>query len=215
MGKFKPKWQKTNISKDIKIILWRIMRDNPVFPSKKRDQAIPLLILNKETEERLHVPSRDRWKSLQEELNEMPIEEVTSLPQDLQDWISQLRPDLKHRNDLEEHWKTLAEAAEDLAEQLRYIRRYSSEKNETIGNYAVDHSKRDDQPNVLEFWDDPPARSLLSHLKTELPKLLNLDRCDNLRVRDITKELLEILSAKAAQKEFQGKCKICEDWVSH
>jgi len=212
LGKFKPKWQKTNIPKDIKIILWRVMRDNPVFPKEKRDQAIPLLILNKETEERLHVPSRDTWKSLQEELNEMPIEEVTSLPQDLQDWISQLRPDLKHRNDLEEHWKTLAGAAEELAVSLRYIiRRYSPMRNKTIGGLSAD----EDQFEFLEFLDDPPAGFLLSHLKAELPELKTLDKWRNLQIGDITEKLLLILSVKAVQKEFQGKCKICENWVSH
>lgn len=207
MAKLKPKWQKTDIPKSSKIKLWQIMKDNPTQISY--DKAIAHLDISKEEERWIYPLSRDTWRSLKREIIEMPYEEVISLPQDLQDWILQLRPDLKYKNNLEEHSKILAEVTRVLAEQLRSIKQYAPEKNEMIGALVVDY----DQPDFLEFWDDFPAKALLSHLQAELPELQNLDRWGNLRVSDITEGLLDMLSVKAIHKEFQGKCAICEDWV--
>jgi hypothetical protein len=36
MAKLKPKWMKTDIPKDVKIKLWRIMKDNPTYKSWER-----------------------------------------------------------------------------------------------------------------------------------------------------------------------------------
>ncbi len=46
--------------------------------------------------------SRDTFKRLESEINEMPFSEVESLPKDLQDWILVFRPELKRESEKQE-----------------------------------------------------------------------------------------------------------------
>ena len=98
MGKLKPNWMKTDIPKDAKLKLWRLMGDNPTFDtfqgqvSKHYDEIFSKV---SKTQDKYGTISRDTYKALQYEIMHMPAEEVASLPADLQSWVKQLRPELK------------------------------------------------------------------------------------------------------------------------
>ena len=93
MSKLKPKWVKTDIPREIKIKLWRVMKDNPTFTAWQQYIAKHTeLFTNSESN---YVPySRDTYKRLQQEIREMPLDEIHLLPDDLQVWIKGLRPDV-------------------------------------------------------------------------------------------------------------------------
>jgi len=207
LGKFKAKWQKTDIPKRIKIELWQVMKDNPTQTT--REQAMAHLDKNDELYSWAGI-HRDTWKALWQELIETPVEEVNQLPQDLQPWIRGLEEWQKistRKEDISKHWDKLLGAAESLSEQLRSINRYMPKTDNMIGDIAVDYNKQE----FLEFIDDPWANRLLSHMKAELPELQDLRGWADLKVKDITQELLNKLSLRADRREFKGKCKICED----
>ena len=93
--KLKASYIKTNIAKPVKLELFRIMRD--YHTQQDREQAAAR---SKEIQDLSQVfksvpISRDTFKRLESEINEMPFSEVLSLPKDLQDCILELRPDLK------------------------------------------------------------------------------------------------------------------------
>lgn len=95
MAKLKLKWEITDIPKDTKIKLWHIMKDNKTYrtftgyASKHFDELFT-------TDETNYAGvSRATYKALKDEILLMPKEEVKTLPDDLQAWIQQLRPELK------------------------------------------------------------------------------------------------------------------------
>ena len=91
MGKLKPNWQKTDIPKHIKIELWQAMKGNPTLTSWQQAIANMHFV---EPDDKHVKTSYDTYISLKKEVKLMPLEEVETLPQDLQQWILQLRPDL-------------------------------------------------------------------------------------------------------------------------
>ena len=94
MSKLKPKWIKTDIPKDTKVKLWRIMKDNPTYESWQLYIGKHPELFTKDEGQYIRM-SRDTYKRLQDEVKAMPCSEVLSLPKDLQDWIVEIRPDLK------------------------------------------------------------------------------------------------------------------------
>lgn len=96
MSKLKQPWVKTAIPKALKIELFRVMRDNPT--QKAREVAVANSEAIESLEKLLDTQapiSRDTFKRLKSEITGMPYSEVLLLPKDLQDWILELRPDLK------------------------------------------------------------------------------------------------------------------------
>jgi len=76
------------------------MKDNPTYRSWEKaiigkSQTTGEDKLFADNESKYLRISRDTYKSLKQEIMDMPPDEVASLPQDLQNWIRQLRPDLK------------------------------------------------------------------------------------------------------------------------
>lgn len=104
MSKLKPGWVKTDIPKDIKIKLWRLMKDNPTYDAWLVGIASHDF---DEKEDRYIRTSRDTHQRLQQEVMLMPPEEALSLPSDLQSWMVQIRPDLKEDLELLKRGKTL------------------------------------------------------------------------------------------------------------
>jgi len=92
--KLKPKWMKTDIPKDTKIKLWRIMKDNPTYEAWQQGAARFRYEFDKKEDKYIRL-SRYTYKSLQAEVCQMPVEEVCNLPSDLQTWIQELRPELR------------------------------------------------------------------------------------------------------------------------
>ena len=100
MAKLKPEWVKTDIPKNTKVKLWRIMKDNPTYRSweeaivgKSHTTAQDKLFANDEL--KYIKMSMDTRNALQYEIMHMPAEEMESLPADLQSWVKQLRPELE------------------------------------------------------------------------------------------------------------------------
>jgi hypothetical protein len=211
LGKFKAKWQKTDIPKHIKLVLWRIMKDNPTQTA--REQAVANLKFTNEDKYWVRT-SRDTFKALEQELREMPNTEVEMLPDNLKIWVRGLREEQKqlaiHKEDILRHLNELSEVANNISNRLREIRRYYTPTDEKVAELAVNY----DEPELLELLDNPQAKWLLSHMKAEFSNLANLKTWADLRVKDITEELLDKLSLRAAKKEFKGSCEVCESWLN-
>jgi len=91
MAKLKATWMRTDIPKHIKIELWRLMKDNPTYST----WSIAIAHSDfKEEEDKYIRTSRDTYQALQAEIRAMPIEEIRTLPPDLQIWIRAVRPEL-------------------------------------------------------------------------------------------------------------------------
>lgn len=108
---------------------------------------------------------------------------------------------LDHRKTHEEE---LSEVAKTISEWLRKISRYLPPSDEMIGTLAVNADER----GLLDLLDSPSAQYLLSHIKYELPAMENLKTWLDLKVKDITLELIRIM-ATGARRGFKGTCDIC------
>ena len=76
-----------------------------------------------------------------------------------------------------------------------------------------DISLNQEDQERIEAIDQFIAKRLLTHLQAEIPELSHLNIWGQLKVRDITHELLDKLSTKAYRRAFQGTCDICQDWA--
>lgn len=141
MSKLKPPWQKTDIPKDIKLKLWRIMKDNPTYDTWLRGIADLQYGLDKKEEDKYVKISRETHKRLQEEIKEMPVSEVCLLPIDLQVWVKGLRPDIKGKLELgekqqnqvsERHINSLIEVADSLRFNLKVPSPKSAQEDELV-----------------------------------------------------------------------------------
>ena len=90
--KLKANWVKTDIPKHVKIRLWLAMKDNPTYQSWQQSTAGGDF---EESDDKYVRLSYETYKSLKDEIIQMPLEEVGTLPLELQSWILALRPDLK------------------------------------------------------------------------------------------------------------------------
>jgi len=90
--KLKANWVKTDIPKHVKIRLWLAMKDNPTYQSWQQSIAGGDF---EESDAKYVRLSYETYKSLKDEIIQMPLEEVDTLPLELQSWILALRPDLK------------------------------------------------------------------------------------------------------------------------
>jgi len=96
VSRFKQPWVKTAIPKALKIELYRIMKDNTTQPTREIAVAKSEAIAAMSQELKKYLAySRDTFKRLKSEMEEMPLSEVLSLPKELQDWILELRPVLR------------------------------------------------------------------------------------------------------------------------
>jgi len=100
MPKLKSSWVITDIPKDIKVKLWRFMKDNPTYKSwekaivgKSYTTDQDEIITNVESD--FIKMSKDTYNSLKKEVLLMPQEEVETLPEDLKRWVMSVRPELK------------------------------------------------------------------------------------------------------------------------
>jgi len=98
VGKLKPDWMKTDIPKETKIKLWRAMKDNPTHKSWQQSIAKNSKLFTEDEDEYVRT-SYETYTALKNEVEEMPLNEVLSLSQDLQDWIVEIRSELKEEID--------------------------------------------------------------------------------------------------------------------
>lgn len=111
--------------------------------------------------------------------------------------------------ELKKHKARLASIAEELADSLKPYWPYIWLTDQTIAENAVENDDRT-LVSVLKSLD---AAWLFDHMKEELHILKNISSWKELKVKDITDDLLHTLSLRAARQEFPGKCEVCKDWV--
>jgi len=100
MSKLKSPWVITDIPKTTKVKLWRLMKDNPTYKSWEKAIVGKSYTTDRDkiftgAELDFMKMSKDTYNSLKKEVMLMPLKEVNTLPSDLQNWIFELRPDLK------------------------------------------------------------------------------------------------------------------------
>jgi len=218
MAKFKPDWQKTNIPKPIKIELFKVMMDNPTQTA--REQAVARLDLGKENDRWLKT-SRDTFKKLAEELMEMPLSEVETLPENLRTIIKEKRKIMTTVVDaipedsmaIEKdpaiiHTNELVIAAKRLVENLAPYSLWTWDI--TLLDAILDNEEPDsDIQQQLQF--DYPTKYLFTHIQKELPVLEKLEGWDDLKINDV-KQVRDRLYLRASQRKFPGKCEACKDF---
>jgi hypothetical protein len=219
MAKLKPKWMKTDISRDTKIQLWRAMKTNPTYPTWQRWIDAHPEIFEKD-EAQLGAPSRDVYKALQDEITEMPIDEVLELPSDIQVWIRELRPDvaqvLKARQDrYRDHWAKLARLAGELALCLEFRSDSVSRPAWLVLHGELVKSRTyPDKPGSCFFDGDsvllsaensPLYQCLIEHLGAESPKFREeLQQAREITIRWFASER-EALWPRVADDELVSK----------
>jgi len=84
----------------------------------------------------------------------------------------------------------------------------------TLGaNYSLlEMGIENDDFRLLELLNDFHVKWMFSHMQADIPALENLVGWEDLKVKDITQELLRALSLRAERRDFQGKCEVCKDW---
>ena len=211
--KLKPSWMQTDMPKDIKIELWRLMQNNPTYGSWWRALAkidTEKFGLSQEEERKFIKTSNETYKRLKQEIQLMPKSEVEKLPEDLQQWITDMRPELTEEPAIVPKPKEVVEDKKhfddlvDLCQRILLICEYH-EYNliyvKTIGELPEFESGMafSGKYRVLQ-------NSLLDHLKAQFPKLTGLKSLDELPV-----EYVNELRQLAAKREFKGTC---EMWSS-
>jgi hypothetical protein len=226
MAKFKPDWQKTNIPKPIKIELFKVMMDNPTQTA--REQAVARLELGQENDRWLKT-SRDTFKKLTQELLEMPLIELDTLPENLRATIKEKRKSVIPISNTAKipvvsaatqdsmaiekdpaiiHTNELVIAAKRLVENLAPYSLWTWDI--TLLDAILDNEEPDsDIQQQLQF--DYPTKHLFIHMQQELPILEKLEGWDDLKINDV-KQVRDKLNLRASQRKFPGKCEVCKDF---
>jgi len=173
VGKFKPDWQETLIPFHVKIILWRLIRDNPTYKSWQR--AMELHDWGKRDDEFIAC-SRHTYRALSRELEKMPRKVIkTQLPEDLQIYISQIREDI----DIDEIKST---------EESGHVQDYHLSD---IRDFLKDCISRLDQgadPNTTTIIEN----GLFPHLLEHCPSISNKYEILGARAKDYEEVLIPI-----------------------
>ena len=154
MGNLKANWDQTNIPKETKIKLFRIMKDCKTYTDRNAYITKHEELFDEEEHKRCIVYSRDTFSALESEVEQMPFYEVMTLPDDLRDWILDLRPELRKdlkedaevkarqayiEKKLEEHFNAIRELINQWREQL-YPQR-ENVINPILGHFRKDNVK--------------------------------------------------------------------------
>jgi len=116
-------------------------------------------------------------------------------------------PEENLEENLKRHKEDLAETAKKILNKLNsYI---TWDDNALIGEINLEK----DDLETMGFFQDQLVIGLFAHLKHDLSELAPFSRWEDLRVKDITFELRNKISMKAARREFKDMCKVCEIWM--
>lgn len=107
-----------------------------------------------------------------------------------------------------QHWKELSETATKVHDVLREMSWYTPGARPVICELTVDFDERE----LLETLDNQPEKHLLAHMQSEFPELCRFTSWKYLKLNDINSKLLGRLSYLTEHPEFEGKCKVCENW---
>ena len=98
-----------------------------------------------------------------------------------------------------------------LIENLKLVKR----KYHGLSDWLIDDiALTEEEQKQLESYDSYMVKCLFTHLQSEVTELREIDNIGQLRVRNITDELLNGLSVIAYRRDFTGTCDICRDWQS-
>ena len=106
---------------------------------------------------------------------------------------------------IEKHWKDLADVASQLVNNFRLVRKYADLNEEIIGEIWLDETEQE----KLQKNDYFLSRCLLQHLQSEFPRIAWANSWDQLRLKEITEEIMDRLSAIAWGRIPCGTCLIC------
>ncbi|MFC1926225.1 hypothetical protein ACFLWV_00540 [Chloroflexota bacterium] len=103
------------------------------------------------------------------------------------------------------HWVDLADVARKLASNLRFAKMYVIEQDEKIGEIVIGKNLED----RIQEYDPFLGQCLFSHMQNEISQLKDLTAWSQLKVKDITDELLDKLKIASLRKIFSGQCSVC------
>jgi site-specific recombinase XerD len=106
---------------------------------------------------------------------------------------------------LEKHWEDLAHVAGQLINDFRLIRKYKDLGEEIIREIWLDKTEQEQ----LQTRDYFLSRCLLQHLQSEFPRIAWANSWSQLRLNEITEEIIDALSAIAWGRIPSGTCSIC------
>jgi len=122
-------------------------------------------------------------------------------------WLARKALEDSTNKNWQDHLDEISTAARELAESLKAnYWPYTYTSKQVIAEDAVDY----DNTDLVSLLNSLQIKWLFSHVKDEFPQLSGLTRWDDLRVCDIDENLVDTLIKKAARREFQGDCEICE-----
>ncbi len=162
-----------------------------------------------------------KWVTrIREKAMNYPVLVLKQLPAEIQDYIvgitknnrPMLKAELFHSKELREHYDGMSNVAKNLSDNLREMRAGVHDMNATIEEMTVENNKRE----FLLFLEGYDGKCLLTHTKAELPQLKNLNAWHDLRIREISNELLDKLVQRAIDRKYKyaTDCPACESLTS-
>lgn len=107
--------------------------------------------------------------------------------------------------ELKRHKEDLAQAAREVLRRLyTYI---PWDEGITIEDINLEK----DDTEAIGFFTDKIIIGLFAHLQNDMPTLQKCKMWEELKVKDITTQLLDEISLKAANRDFHGKCEVCKE----
>ncbi|MDD5094337.1 MAG: hypothetical protein PHV74_08175 [Dehalococcoidia bacterium] len=226
----------TDIPKHIKIELWRIMKDNSTYNHWGKAIARAKTLDQYAND---FSATKDNYQRLKKELELMPLYEVDTLPDDLQQWIKDVRPELMDRRSesqqrinmeplilqsMSSHFDHMSDIASAmLAGNLDKVVEgiggaYTiSDKDETYRDIPQDElglALESNLENIFQQcgpWDF--WYCFYEHFLAEFSELFAPNESDITILTDKRPyELIEALRVLARRKTFKGTCPVCKDW---
>ena len=195
------------------------MNDNP--NQRSRAQAATKHVHDKDDDQWFRI-SRDTFKRLKQELIEMPVNELNTLPEDIQVYAKNIRgnsqgnapfvPSVEGIYDSDKikrkkkHRQRLSDRAEEI---LNHINEYYP----WVEDYTLVECVVGEDLEFDRLLQDYLSGCLFVHLKNEYPVFSKLKSWSDLPINHIREwDLINILGSKAEKGIFKGKCDICKGW---
>lgn len=143
-----------------------------------------------------------------------------TLPQEVQDYLmewglvhhpelieqSTTQEDTLNKRNSEKHVEDLAQAAREV---LRRLYTYIPWNEDTT---IEDINLEKDDVEATGFFTDKIIIGLFAHLQNDIQIFQKRKMWEELKVKNITAQLLDEISLKAANRDFHGRCEVCKDW---
>lgn len=139
------------------------------------------------------------------------IDRQDLLPKDVQEylvlWASRHNKNISGVKQMERHKEDLYQAAREL---LRKLDSYLLWDGITlIGKIIVEEENFE----TIIFFQDDITIGLFEHLKRDINELKPFNKWEELSLKVISIGLRKQISLKAIDRDFNGKCGLCKDWI--